>query len=64
MWPTRQVAVALGAALRTKEGQATEKRKSRAARAWGGVEILFSTASGPVPTKKIGHGHLVTQDWP
>ena len=28
MWPTRKVAVALGAALRTKEGQATEKRRN------------------------------------
>ena len=27
MWPTRRVAVALGAALRTKEGQATNKKE-------------------------------------
>ena len=28
MWPTRKVAVALGAALRTKEWQATEKTRN------------------------------------
>ena len=29
MWPTRRVAVAPGAALTTKEGQATDKKKEK-----------------------------------
>ena len=60
MWPTRKVAVALGAALRTKEGQATDAG-SRAERLSRSIERLGGGMKGNSIVKDNGEENVLGQ---